>query len=193
MSEKEINLLPPERRRGLRRDAMLDWAGRALNSLNLALWLVTCVAGVLIVIMAGAVWQGSGGEEYGKLVVAVKEYQDLREEVAEKNQLFGQAAAVGHNRIVWSDALRRVVPNLPPAKVSEFRGVTKVSDEQINEATLTITGQAPTRGTLTSITDRLRDLDIVKEVKSPTSNLLDALNPRFELVLELNVPVYENN
>lgn len=187
MSKELINLLPPQRRNILRRKHFFGRISRALDNVLLGLLLMT-FTGVLLASTYYVLGMFNESTMLDEKEEAVQANKALRTAVAEQRLLLEQAVKVGENRLAWSDVIREVIQALPPAQVKEMNAQAEFSDDEISSPRMTIVGRAPTRAALASITSRLQAIPGIKEVKSPTSNILDAVNPSFELVILLEDP-----
>lgn len=185
---REINLLPPARRKVLRRESLMVSTQDFLTSVTMALVLTTCV-GVLLIGVLWALSLAATRTTAGELKEAITEYKSLREDIARQNLFLEEIAALGRKRIVWSDVVREVIAVVPPGvTIEETQASVEFDKKNIKAAKLVIKGRAITRSTLTVFEGRLRALSIVGAVKSPTTNLLERNNPGYQFDIILKLP-----
>lgn len=182
---QEINLLPPERRKLLRNESIAISLHGFLKSINAGLMLLTVIGVALIVglmIMSYAAARTTSQE----LQAMVDEYQNLRDIIAEQNKVFEYVAAVGRDRIVWSTIIRDFVGVVPPGvQIHTLAGRTVFAEGAVSSAQISFKGQAITRSTLVIYEERLKALESVISLTSPTSNLLERNNPTFEFDIDI--------
>lgn len=188
MSTREINLLPPERRRRLRNESIAVSITDIIRSVNNGLLLMTLIGGAII----ASIWLFSiAGVDTteAELKQVVGDYQVLRDSVAEQNSVLDRLVSLGEGRIVWSDVLRDFFATTPPGiTFHRMSGSLTFTEGVVVSGGLSFSGQAVTRSTLTFYeSERLRVADWVKQVDSPTSNLLERNNPLFQFSVILNL------
>jgi Tfp pilus assembly protein PilN len=188
MSPQEINLLPPERRRLVRNESIAVSIINIVKSMNAGLLLMT----VLALVMVGAVWLYSWAATpttQEELNQAVDQYQTLRDRIAQENVVLERLEEVGQKRIAWSEMLIDFFATTPPGvTLSRLGGDVVFADGVVASGTLNFAGQAATRNALTIYEERLRSLPGVRQVNSPTSNLLERTNPLFQFTLTVAPP-----
>ncbi len=187
MSAREINLLPPERRRRLRNESMAVSLTDIVRSINNGLLLMTLIGGAIIVSLWIFSVAGARTTE-AELNQVVTDYQGLRDSVAEQNAVLERLALLGGGRILWSEVLHTFFAITPPGiTLHRLSGSLTFTEGVITTAGLSFSGQAITRSTLTFYeSERLRAAEWIKQVDSPTSNLLERNNPLFQFSLILN-------
>lgn len=188
MSVREINLLPPERRRRLRNESMAVSLTGILKSINTGLVTMTLIAVAIVV----AIWlfavavKPTTAEELSQVV---DEYQGLRDEVAQKNAVLERLTALGRERIVWSELLSGFFALAPPGvTLHRLGGDVTFVEGAVSSTVLNFGGQAVSRSALIVYEEKLRGMKQVQEVSSPTSNLLERSNPVFQFSLTLTSP-----
>ncbi|MDP3997950.1 MAG: hypothetical protein U1C49_01305 [Candidatus Andersenbacteria bacterium] len=182
---REINLLPPERRALLRRESLMVSVETFFNSLVMAVTLLTMVAIMLIVVLL-VMGVAAKGTTKTELEAAVKEYQALREQISKQNLVLEKVSNIGNRRAVWSDFLRKLLPVVPPGvTLSDITATTIIENDEIFTPSLTVGGQAESRSTLTVLEGRIKALESVASVNSPTTNLLERSNPVFQFNINL--------
>lgn len=187
MTKSDINLLPPQRREMIQRSArMVSW-GRFVDGLAISLMLMTCT-GVVLLAALWVTFLSARDDQTGELKKVVGEYRELREAVANQNQVLEQAARLGSGRMLWAELVQTVLSNTAPAQVREVRASVQTESELVQRATLTLIGTAPSRSSLAAVAQRLEALEEVADVQSPTSNLLNRENPSFELIINIKLP-----
>lgn len=185
MSAREINLLPPERRRRLRNESMAVSLTDIIHSVNNGLLLMTLIGGAILASMWLFAVADTPTTE-GELKQVVDNYQVLRDSVAEENAVLEHLASLGQERIVWSEVLRDFFAVTPPGiTLHRLDGELSFMEGAVSAGGLTFSGQAVTRSTLTVYKNRLQEQPWVKRVDSPTSNLLERNNPSFQLSVAL--------
>lgn len=185
MSVREINLLPPERRRRLRNESMAVSLTDIIKSVNAGLLLMTLVAAAIVT----SLWlfsvaaQPTTAEDLRQVVA---EYQRLREAVAQENAILERLAALGRERVVWSDLLGDFFTATPPGVTLHRLGgdITFVEGAR-SSAVLNFGGQAVARSALIIYEEKVRQMKHVQDVTSPASNLLERSNPLFQFSVVL--------
>lgn len=181
----ELNLLPPDRRRSLRRQATLVSLTYLMNSLVAA-------AGLLVVgsfLAWGGLWFMSttaSPTTASELLLVVSDYQKLRDDIARQNLFLTNLNTISQKRLVWSQVISAFLESVPPgADIATLKGNTLVKPDKSQSLSMTISGKAVARSTLTSFGDRLRALPFVSSVDAPTTNLLLRDNPSYTFTLHL--------
>jgi len=184
---KEINLLPPDRRKVLHSESLLEAAIHFLRSGIIGLLLLTGVAVasiVVLVVVAGF----SASATQAELDEAVARYQALRDRVVEENGVLEFVSMLGGRRIVWTKLVGQVFEAVPAGiSLNDAGGTLTVENGDIDSAVMTVSGRAATRSTLVIFQEKLKSLSIVQEVESPTTNLLERTNPPFEMTVRFRV------
>lgn len=177
---RELNLLPPARRRYLAQQLMLNAAVRFLHSVNLSLGIVTAAGLTAIVILQILVTLLSSATTT-ILADEVKNYQELRTKIAKQNENLSAMAKLSKDQTVWSEIFADLFSTMPPGtKMSSISGEANVITK------ISFSGQAFSRSALVVLQDRLQNLPWVKEVQAPNSNLLERVNPTytFDVILK---------
>ncbi len=188
MPAREINLLPPERRRRLRNESMAVSFTDIVRSINNGLLLMTLIGGAIVLSLWLYSIAGVRTTE-AELQQVVTDYQALRDSVSEQNAVLERLASLGEGRILWSEVLRDFFAITPPGiTFHRMSGSLTFTDGAVTAGGLNFSGQAAARSTLTFYeSDRLRAAKWVKQVDSPTTNLLERNNPFFQFSVILNV------
>lgn len=177
-SRKEINLLPPDRRRFLFRRYLERVTLHFLGTVIAGLCIMTVGGGLTIVILRG-VAASTSDQVQAELMQHVTEFKRIREEVARSNKLYQTMGKLHSERTVWSSLLPSFFEALPPGTVIDILAAENSSQK------ITVGGKAAARSTLVVLEERLQALPWVQSVDSPTSNLLVRDNPVFSLILKL--------
>jgi len=181
---REINLLPPHRRRTLRREMILLTLSQLLSTLLSALVLVTIGGLTAIVVLWGAGLQAGQSTDV-EFQATVLKYRELRDQVSQQNDLLKYVHTLGVERVVWSTLLRELFTVVPPGATISTMSVPFNTDQAEKKYLLSIAGQAQARSTLTIFAERLRGLSQVAQVESPNTNLLIRDNPTYRFVLTI--------
>lgn len=186
MLGREINLLPPARRQQLRNEAVVISLQKILKNINSSLLVLTLIAvgaGMTLTVLASIINRGEATE----LEAALADYQRLREVIVAQNTKYQYVAEVGSERLVWVDLLRQIIPTMPSGIRIEGLAGQVSHDEKgaVASANLIMRGGAATRTTMVLWQERLRELPVVQDIVSPTSNLLDRIDLTYDLTLVL--------
>lgn len=182
----EINLLPPERRQSLRREVTINSLLYTLSSLTFAVLAMTAVAAAC---WAGLTVYGWRLEATGQEQVdtTITEYQQLRDQIAERNQLLEYIQGISANRLSWADLVADVLTTVPPGiEIGGITGTAALQGNTINEALFTMSGQAAVRSGLIIFADRLRLVPGVTAVDAPNSNLIKRENPLYRFNIHVD-------
>lgn len=109
----------------------------------------------------------------------INEYLEVRRELNNQEKLIDAVNRASREREVWMPRLIDLMEVLPLAgkvKTIEIRG---------EDAEIYIAGTAPARAAVVELEERLRVLPWVGEVVSPSSNLLQRINPEYSFTLML--------
>jgi hypothetical protein len=186
MAIQEINLLPPERRRRVRNESIAVSVTDIVKSINAGLFLMTLLGGAIV----ASLWLyqvATTDTTKEELTVVVDEYKALRDQVAEQNAVLERLAALGEQRIVWSEILTEFFAATPPGvTLHRMNGGLIFAAGELESGELVLSGQAAARPLLITYEGQLRNLKHVVTVNSPTSNLLERTNPPFQFSLTLS-------
>jgi len=169
---KHLNLLPPNRRSHLRREAVWGAIIKISRTLALGVSLVTVaaiVAWLIIWILSALATQST----QQKLTQEIQVYNDLRRVIDDKNEVLSVLAQRGSDRIVWAEKIAQVLGQMPADSV-----VHNI-DASRDSRSLTLTGQAPLRSSLVIFEENVSDLPWLAEIDAPRDNLLSPVNPLF--------------
>lgn len=182
-SLREINLLPPARRRLLRRQLVLTSLGAFCYSVLMGASVVA-VAPLVVSGISAIAPLTITAPSAAELAQAVTQYRALRDTIAEQNAFLESLTTIQDHRIVWSTELERLL-KLTPSQVTveEITVTTKDEAGVISSAWITLRGHAINRNALTIFERQLRAQAGVVDVQSPTSNLLERTNPPYELTI----------
>ena len=177
---KELNLLPPDRRLFLTRQLVINSVNRFLKTVVWSLLAMTLVGVFSIVVLR--LWLVFSSDRVTvSLATEVAKYQGLREDIATRNNVLLQMKTVSDERVVWSDLFPDLFVALPPATtISRFSGDVLTSNPK-----LTLSGQSVSRSALVVLEDRLRKLEWAQDVSAPNSNLLERVNPTYVFNISL--------
>lgn len=182
---RELNLLPPERRRHLARQLVINSLTKFSRGVMWAL-VVTTVAGIGAAIFL-QVWVAfSSTSATVELKQQVATYQKLRTQIAKQNENLDFMAKTSSDRVLWSDLFADLYSVMPPGTRIQSLGGKTTPTPQISFA-----GQAISRSALVVLEDRLKQLPWVASVKAPNSNLLQRVNPIFAFDVGLKVKPQE--
>lgn len=174
----EINLLPFSRRRILHRLFVEESIGILLRRVLLMLMSITALGVAAVVVISFSERLGSF-EVSSALEERIKQYQELRSEVALRNQALQEMKIAIGEKIEWSALFQEVFEALPP-------GVTlREMSGDIASRHLLLSGTAPARSSLIVLEGRLHALPWVETIESPPSNLLQRLNTPFSFTVTL--------
>lgn len=174
----EINLLPPARRRRLRRLWLQENIIQVVRHAQIALGVVT-VLGVI-----------AGGGLQAMLVLApdegdeaipnlIREYQMIRQEITGQNQLAAAVELEAKGRIVWSDLITALLEILPPSTTIEQIQITS------EPAQLLFAGTSANRSANVILQSRLEGLSWASRIDAPLQNLLDRENPEYSFTVHV--------
>lgn len=176
---RELNLLPPERRRQLSTQLVLNSLIYFLYSILLGLGLVTLVGLTL-----GVTFQVLGTYLSTQTTVTlegqVKRYQEVRTQIAKENESLLFMAQANQDRVLWSVLWPDVFPALPPGTT-----VSGVSGNILPQPHLSFSGAATSRASLVVLEDRLKQLSWAASVTAPSSNLLQRVNPTYTFQMQV--------
>lgn len=184
---RELNLLPPSRRKLLDNKLMLSIVNRFMRMIVISLASVVIVGLFTIAVLQGMIFTSSSLVE-DNLQTNIARYQQVREEIAKKNETIKIMHAVSSDRIVWSAYFQDLFQVLPPNTT-----VTRIAGSSVDKNRIEFVGTAVTRNSLIVLEDRLSDLNWVGEIIAPRSNLLDRDNPTYRFDILLNDEVQEKD
>lgn len=176
---RQLNLLPRERRRALRRALTLDAVTNLVRSLFWSLLLVTVVglaAGGGLAFVSW--WEGQAGLSVFEHRMA--EYTRAQQAVAQRNQLIEAIDRLGRERMVWSGVLQQLLPVLPPGATIETLQLDAA------ERSVVVAGAAATRAEVVILEDRLRGQPWVAGLEAPRGNLLAKENAPYTFTLSID-------
>jgi Tfp pilus assembly protein PilN len=181
-SARHLNLLPRDRRKGLKREVLISAANRFLRSVVFGFGLMTAIAvGISLIIGTITVTVSSLADT--ELVNQVKLYNDLGSEIDEQNSRLELVNSLEKDRVLWSKALSSLLEIVPPdTSIELLKG-------QADQGKLIFEGIAPTRTALVIFRERLLALPWVVGVEAPGSNLLARENPRYSFTLLMDKSV----
>lgn len=181
----EINLLPPSRRKTLKKQWLRHASLQFLNHIIVALGVVTVLGiatgGVLQVLVL--VTPTSAESVLSSLV---GQYQTARQEILQKNLVLREISATTTSRVVWSDTLSELLSAIPPG--TNVRSIQSIG----NPPKLTFAGTSVNRNSLIILQTRLQQFSWAKEVTSPLQNLLDKENPEYSFAIIIDNPGEQN-
>lgn len=178
MIDREMNLLPLERRKLLARQFVMDSVSKFLQSVVVSLSILA-VVGIALIIGLESLGRIRSVPENVQLTQKIEEYQSLRTDVVRLNRLLTEMEEIHDDKIFWAETVRSVTEALPLGmQISSIIGV-------VDSRTFTMQGTAPSRNSLVAAEERLSELPWVSGVQSPPSNLLNRINPNFSFVLQL--------
>lgn len=150
----------------------------------------TLIYGLMVMTIAGMTslgwlwWQGSNKDASLQVELnnQVRAYQGIRKEIEQKNQVITALEKIQNDRIQWVPVSTALLKAIPPGVV-----LHSLTLDQGNEFPLVeLTGEADTRNTLVVFEQKLREMPWVEQVQSPRSNLLQATETQYRLVVLLN-------
>jgi Tfp pilus assembly protein PilN len=170
---RELNLLPPERRRHLARQLIINSMTKFLRGVLWALVVVSLTGvGTIVFLQIWVAFVSTSATVM--LKERVGRYQELRGQIAKQNENLGFMADVSSKRVIWSDLFADFYSVMPPGtRVQSLEGSITPNPR------LTFSGQAISRSALVVLEDRLKQLPWVSQVEAPNSNLLQRANPLF--------------
>lgn len=176
---REINLLPPTRRRFLARQRIIQAISRVLRSFIIGLVILSLCGGVSTALLRWLTATASQSTTE-KLDQSVQEYRRIRDEIGEDNKLIEAAHALDRQQVVWSEYLSELLGLIPPGVT-----VTQIKGDADGERQLSFQGQAVSRSTLVVLQKRLQELSWVVDVRAPHTNLLQREHSEYFFELSL--------
>lgn len=174
----EINLLPPARRRRLRRLWLQETVVQVLRHVQIALGVMTllgALAGGGLQIML--ILSPEDGSE--SIPPLIREYQMIRQNITSQNVLAEAVEARSKNRIVWSDLLSGLLEILPPNTTIEQIQATSIPSQ------LLFSGTSVNRSANVILKSRLEGLSWASQIEAPLQNLLDRENPEYSFTVHI--------
>lgn len=180
---KEINLLPPDRRRNLEREAFLRALQRMGRNVLLALLLVT-VLGVGSLVAVKSIAAAEERAQDFNVREQVEEFRNLRDAIAVDNERLKLMLTQTEGRVLWSARLQELLDTLPPGvHVARLQGNDHPPLRQ-----LVFSGTAVTRNALIVLERRLQELAWVERVEAPVSNLINRTDAEYVFTVRIKVP-----
>lgn len=170
---RELNLLPPTRRRQLSRQLAMNSVVRFLRGIIVGL-LIVSVVGVGAAVTFQLLGLFLSSATTAELGVQVKRYQELRTQIARENESLEFMAKVSRDRVLWSELFADLYATMPPGTQ-----INAMTADLIPQPKISFSGVAVSRSSLVVLEERLRALPWVAEVKAPSSNLLQRNNPAY--------------
>lgn len=171
---RRLNLLPLNRRLGLRREVMLSSATKFLRGVAIGLGglaVVGVLAGFGLWVMSETMSRSTEVD----LQVEVDNYKRLRTVVARENAVLELVDGLAKDRIEWSLILGDLLKIVPPGVVIEDM------QADADESLISFSGSALNRSSLVVFEDRLRVLPWVADVAAPRENLLSRIKPSYNI------------
>jgi Tfp pilus assembly protein PilN len=184
---REINLLPPARRKALQRESLLVTLGAFVDSIIMGLSIMTLV----VILLSGMSWILSlqaASATSNELSVVVGEYFSLRQEVTKQNSYLASITDLGKKRIIWSEFLHNFNKIVPQGiTINSISGRASVGDNngQPSNAQCSIGGEATNRDVLLAFQNAVRAMPSVGNIVSPLTNILSRLNPTYQMDIVL--------
>ena len=180
---REINLLPPDRRRNLEREAFLQALQRAFYSLLLALMLMTALSAVCLVVIK-SIAAAEERTQDSNVAQRVEEFRDLRDDIALDNERLKLMLEQLDGRVLWSARLQELLDTLPPGvHVARMQ-----ANDQPPLRQLVFSGTAITRNALIVLEKRLQSLSWVEGVEAPVSNLINRTDAEYIFTIRIQPP-----
>lgn len=171
---RRLNLLPLNRRLGLRREVMLSAATKFLRGVAIGLGGLMAV-GAFVGVGLWVTSENMSRSTEVDLQIAVSNYQRLREVIARENAVLELVDGLAKKRIEWTLILNDLLKIIPP-------GVTiETMKADADESLISFSGSALNRSSLVVFGDRLRVLPWVVEVVAPRENLLNRIKPSYNI------------
>jgi len=131
---REINLLPPTRRRLLRNESLLVSFTGFVKNINVALLLVSSL-GVIIIAIVWIITFTTSITTESELTEQVEIFRNLRSQISAQNLMLSYLEDVSRSRIVWSEALHDIFDAAPGGVTFRAtRGTLQVSEGKIVSA-----------------------------------------------------------
>jgi len=176
---RELNLLPPTRRRLIDQQATLNIMARLIRHVVTGLIVITALGLLSLAgLYAGIIITGSAANT--DLAAEIENYQDRREEIARQNSSLKQLHEISTGRVIWSEIIPELLTVVPAGTV-----IAQISGDQISQPRLDFKGHATSRTSLIALTERLQSLPWAKSVRSPHSNLIERINPSYSFSVEI--------
>jgi len=167
---RQLNLLPPARRRRLAQQWLLGGINRIVGHLMIGLSMLT-VSGVVAVIVLQAFVFSLSRSEVAGLPEAVADYQQRRDDIARTNLHLRRMYELSREQVVWSALLVDLFPLFPPGITIE-----KITGRAAVATVLTFNGRSQTRQSLVVLGERLKKLPWVSNIQAPPTNLLQRVD-----------------
>jgi len=171
---RRLNLLPLNRRLGLRREVMLSAATKFLRGVAFGLGgliLVGALAGTGLWIMSETMSRSTEVD----LQMELSNYQRLRVIVSRENAVLELVNDLAKDRLEWSLVVANLLKIVPPGVTIETMNADKAT------SLISLSGSALNRSSLVVFEDRLRVMPWIEEVVAPRENLMSRINPSYTI------------
>lgn len=176
LTTRQLNLLPPGRRLGLRQEILLSAIIHFLHEGAVGLVMLAALAGLTAVGM----WVSSflvGQTAESELAQQVASYHEIKGEIEGQNALMEFIDGQMGGRLVWSNLIPSLLATVPPNVTIDTLRVDR------DTATVSFSGTAQARSSLVVFEQRLRLLPWVVDMTAPRTNLLDRVNAAYTFSL----------
>lgn len=176
LTARQLNLLPPGRRLGLRQEILLSAIIHFLHEGAVGLVMLAALAGLTAVGM----WVSSflvGQTAESELAQQVASYHEIKGEIKSQNALMEFIDGQMGGRLVWSDLIPSLLATVPPNVTIDTLRVDR------DTATVSFSGTAQARSSLVVFEQRLRLLPWVVDITAPRTNLLGRVNAAYTFSL----------
>lgn len=175
---RQLNLLPPGRRLGLRQEILLSAITRFLHDVVVGL----IILAVLASLAAVGMWVGSllvGQTAESELAQQVASYHEIKGRIESQNALMEFVDNQIKGRLVWSNLVPSLLATVPPDVTIDTLRV------DMDTATVSFSGTARARSSLVVFEQRLRLLPWVVDMTAPRTNLLERVNAAYTFSLTI--------
>lgn len=175
---RQLNLLPPGRRLGLRQEILLSAITRFLHDVVVGL----IILAVLASLAAVGMWVGSllvGQTAESELAQQVASYHEIKGRIESQNALMEFVDNQIKGRLIWSNLVPSLLATVPPDVTIDTLRV------DMDTATVSFSGTARARSSLVVFEQRLRLLPWVVDMTAPRTNLLERVNAAYTFSLTI--------
>lgn len=187
MTEREINLLPPMRRRVLRREHILALFSKFLLTLVIGSVMMSAAAGAAVGWLALAS-RSAATTTQAEFKNTLEKYQTLKKNITVQNDSLKSLVDLNKRRFVWSDFLHALIKATPQGIVISHLSGAYDAAGTAARPTLTVRGEAANRNLLLTFQNALQKISQIDTVNSPVSNLLERFNSQFQFDVQLKPP-----
>ncbi len=176
LTARQLNLLPPGRRLGLRQEILLSAITRFLHDGAVGLIILAALASLTAAGMGvSSLLVGQTAES--ELAQQVASYHEVKRKIESQNVLMEFIDNQIKGQLVWSNLVPSLLATVPPGVTIDTLQV------DMDTATVSFSGTAQARSSLVVFEQRLRLLPWVVDMTAPRTNLLDRVNAAYTFSL----------